>query len=374
MHLLLPGLSKCVVVYYSASDASVISRQMVKPGIDGNTEKLDIEDSALEHLKKLRNTKDSYNWLNKSEVPFEVETEKIIQMDVFSELEKNILLLSLPNDLDKKKDLIFCYFNENFSNFKISKSDKPLSTENKTIIGILLYNSINSFLNILKSDSSNYISVNTATHEIIESFKKNENRLNSELNEKNEMIIAYLSNYLDELGDHGKCFRFSEKAISKIIAYNGDLGKLKRAVRKAATYLTSVNYGINEKNLVIEDFLLSLDESSPKNENSKSSNVDYEPGYRYAKTIKLLDKLEEAAQKLILENKVLTSANVGNALVQPVTAPAISDAIKKHKGKIISLIKENPDKWRTIKTEFRPLLNILTSRQNDSDMAGEKTG
>ena len=348
MHLLLPGLSKCVVVYYSASDASVISRQMVKPGIDGNTEKLDIEDSALEHLKKLRNTKDSYNWLNKSEVPFEVETEKIIQMDVFSELEKNILLLSLPNDLDKKKDLIFCYFNENFSNFKISKSDKPLSTENKTIIGILLYNSINSFLNILKSDSSNYISVNTATHEIIESFKKNENRLNSELNEKNEMIIAYLSNYLDELGDHGKCFRFSEKAISKIIAYNGDLGKLKRAVRKAATYLTSVNYGINEKNLVIEDFLLSLDESSPKN--------------------------EKAAQKLILENKVLTSANVGNALVQPVTAPAISDAIKKHKGKIISLIKENPDKWRTIKTEFRPLLNILTSRQNDSDMAGEKTG
>jgi hypothetical protein len=374
IHLLLPGLSKCVVVYYSASDNSILSRQLIKPGNESTSEQLFIEDSSLENIRKLRNTKDSFLWLKKDEVPFEVESDKVIQMDVFSELEKNVLLLCLQNDADRKKDLVFCYFNENFSNFKISKSDKPLSTENKAIIGILLYNSINSFLNILKNDSSQFISVNKTTQDIIKNLKTNENRLSLELNDKNEMIIAYFNSYLDELSAKGKRFRFSDNAILKLTSNNGDIGKIKKAIRKAAVYLSSVNYGNNEKTLLIEDYLLDFDEIAAKNENNKSITADQEPGYRFAKTIKLLDKLEEAANKLISENKILTSANVGNACEQPVSAPAISDALKKHKGKIISLIKDNPEKWKTIKTEFRPLLNILTLKPTDPDPGNTQTG
>jgi len=55
----------------------------------------------------------------------------------------------------------------------------------------------------------------------------------------------------------------------------------------------------------------------------------------------------------------LTGTNVGKACPVPISAPAISDALYNHKSKIINLMKTYPDKWDVIRTDFRPLKNVI---------------
>ena len=62
------------------------------------------------------------------------------------------------------------------------------------------------------------------------------------------------------------------------------------------------------------------------------------------------------------KNMDITSANVGNACNIPITAPAISDAMKKHRNKIIHLLNKHPERWQLLRKEFRPVRNILSSR------------
>jgi hypothetical protein len=372
MHLLIPGLSKCVIIYYSAAKVDIVSKQVIKPGYDSFEEEVEIEQPSIELINKFRNSKDSFYWLKKDEVPFEVETDKIIQLDVFSELDKNILLLCLQNENDKRKDLVFCYFNENFGNFKISKSDKPLSADNKSIIGMLLYNSINTYLQVLNRDLNEFVYVNKVTQTIIKNLKDSEKRIETLLESKQQNILAYCKDYLNESIIRGKKFKFSDSALEKLKDYDGQISQLKKIVKKAAVYVSSVNYGIAESNLVIEDYHLNFDE--PLKKQADEVIVNYEAGDRYSKTMRLLDKLEEAANKIIAENKMLTSANVGLACENPITAPAITDALKKHKSKILTLIKNHPDKWSTIKKEFRPLMNILTIKPDSYQSNELQTG
>ena len=62
------------------------------------------------------------------------------------------------------------------------------------------------------------------------------------------------------------------------------------------------------------------------------------------------------------KNMDLTSANVSNAFATPISAPAISDALKKHRNKIITLMNKYPERWDIIRRDFRPVKNILASQ------------
>ena len=76
----------------------------------------------------------------------------------------------------------------------------------------------------------------------------------------------------------------------------------------------------------------------------------------------LLDKLEEAAVRVVNNSEDLTGVNVGKACSRAISAPAISDALKKHKNKINTLLDEFPDRWKLIREEFKPLINILSPK------------
>jgi hypothetical protein len=73
----------------------------------------------------------------------------------------------------------------------------------------------------------------------------------------------------------------------------------------------------------------------------------------------LLDKLENAAQKLLQESVQPSSERVGKAMKHPITAPAIRDALKKHQSRVLQLLKKYPDKWLYIRSQFRPVTNLF---------------
>jgi hypothetical protein len=87
--------------------------------------------------------------------------------------------------------------------------------------------------------------------------------------------------------------------------------------------------------------------------------------------MQFLDKLEMAAIGLKNKNIAIISSKVGQALNPPISAPAITESLGKNRELIRQLVDKYPDKWETIRQEFKPLTNQL--RRSDPFNIKEET-
>jgi hypothetical protein len=178
-----------------------------------------------------------------------------------------------------------------------------------------------------------------------------------------EGLIRLSNSYLADLfKSNAVNYRLSEGAISKIREYTGDIGNLKPAIFQAARYAETMNLEGTTEDILIADFHLVMDEKREPRQKETSSQPLADIPVKYSKTFLLLDKLENAALHVKSKNMLLTGANIGNELPTPVTPPAITDALKKHKQKILFLFTEYPGRWEIIRNEFRPVQNILNAK------------
>ena len=72
----------------------------------------------------------------------------------------------------------------------------------------------------------------------------------------------------------------------------------------------------------------------------------------------LLDKYEEAAQIALANNQVVNGRTIAAYLQPSVSPPAITDALKKNRKAIKSLLDENPTKWGLLRNYLKPVKNI----------------
>ncbi|RLD66628.1 MAG: hypothetical protein DRI84_04370, partial [Bacteroidetes bacterium] len=142
---LVPGLKKVLSFYYDSFDKSITCSVL-------ESTKKEIEELVLEEdfdfrqIMQLRQQKQTSSWLQDSELPFSLKKNQSIQRQVFDELDNVILLLRIPNKDDGKMDLIYLFINPDSSNFGLRKADDVLKTDNKSIIGQLIYNSFKQIL------------------------------------------------------------------------------------------------------------------------------------------------------------------------------------------------------------------------------------
>jgi hypothetical protein len=97
----------------------------------------------------------------------------------------------------------------------------------------------------------------------------------------------------------------------------------------------------------------------------EQKQMPQQPASRLTKTFLWLDDLEEATIKVQKQKKPLTSVNVGKELKKPISAPAITDKLRNHQKTIRGLMIDHPERWTLARTEFKPLMNILTTRFPD---------
>ena len=359
---LLPGIEKVIAVYYSPDSVDVSSDLIRKESGEYVQESFQVSDSPS-IFSRLRSDNAPYSWLRKEDLPFEIKPKERVQLDIFNELNNSILLIRIQNTFDNKNDLFFIYFNQDLSNFGTISPNKILSTENKTIIGHILRNSILTFIQNNRGDKDLFATLNENTRAMI----KERNFLRDELEitwEKYKEGLIRLSNsYLTDLyKSNGVIYRLSDGAMKKIREYTGDIGNLKPVIAQAARYAETMNLEGITGDVLIADFHLVMDEKKePRQKESISEPVEGVP-VKYNKTFLLLDKLENAALHVKSKNMLLTGANIGHEFPTPVTPPAITDALKKHKQKILFLFREYPDRWEIIRTEFRPVQNILNAK------------
>lgn len=356
---LLPGIEKIIAVYYSRESNGITSILIRKENDEYITESFQISDSSS-FFNRMRSDNAPYSWLQKEDLPFEIKHKEKVQLEIFNELNNNILLIRLPDSIDSNNDLFFIFFNKGMGNFGTITPSRVLSTENKTIIGNILRNSLITFLGISQNDKQSLIALNENIRILITDRNCLRDELNITKEKYKEGLIRSCKSYLIDLTKrNGVIYKFSDDAIKKIREYNGDIENLKSVILKAAHFAKTMNIEGNTSDILIDDFHILMNEKEEiKQKEVINQNVKSVPA-KYNKTFLLLEKLENAALNVKSKNLLLTGVNIGNEFPTPVTPPAISDALKKHRQKIIFLFNEYPSRWETIRKEFRPVQNIL---------------
>ncbi len=353
---ILPGIEKVITVFYSPESKCL--KGIVSEKQNGGYEAKELDVGTIsEDLNPFRKDKTPFSWYNEDSIPFKVKKKNSTPLiDIFTELENVVLLLRLPSSQKGFSDLVFLYFNENPSNFGVSNSDSPLSTESKSVIAFLMYNTLKGIIES-KQQNRNVLSFNNdRTRKIISETERLSDELKRTHDNYGLSLVKLCRQYLK---DHSRrndiSYIFSESALEKISNFSGELKDLERIIEEAVDYANNL-YSNATSEIKISEWHMNFE--------TQYSHTGEMPDQqttigKYTKTISLLNKLEQAALVARKQNLKLTGTNVGHSCPVPISAPAISDSLYNHKSMITTLLEKYPEKWETIRTEFRPLKNII---------------
>jgi hypothetical protein len=328
---------------------------------------------AFKKASELRAANSPFEWFAREDVSFLLKSSHDKDGDgdsenarnIFSEEKNHILLLRIRNRVDHLHDLFLVFFRPNLSNFGVSILDKPLGTDHKAIIGMLLSNTLKQHVQTYESDLQNFRSLSESVRTMSSRHEDDHRELNMIKENYGESLVALCRSYLQELSQqYRKSFILTEDALLKIKEYSGNLQTLKLILADAAAFVNQVYVEQDDLELKIHSWELNFNKYSVVAE-SKEDIVKMDS--RESRAIQLLDKLERAAIELQRKHIPITSANVGGAFPTPITAPAITDALKKNRKKIIKILGQYPEKWSTVRFQFRPLKNILSESREGAE-------
>jgi hypothetical protein len=308
-----------------------------------------------------------FAWYRKDELPFETHSAAKFNADLFQEQDATVLAVFLSSTSSSKKDILFIYFREDYGSMLVSSRNKILSTETKSVIGFMMHNTLSQLINRIHSDRKVLTGMNVMARMTLKLSAVHRDKADNQKDVAGKMILEFMNRHMEKCSVNFPrfAFGFTNKAENKIRQYQGSIHELATSLPDVMRYLSNVHYsGGDEKQMIyIDDIHLDISGGKEMSEEKDVTHQITDKPERLVKTIHLLDNLEEASQKLQIKNIPLTGINVGEAMRKPVSAPAITDALKKHRNKIMVLFVQHPEKWSTIRNEFRPVLNMLTPKK-----------
>ncbi len=359
---LIKGINVVDAIYYSPETEDLQAERLSRINGKIRIEEFQIEKNLLSQIQKLREEKATFKWFDKKSLPYKIKKIDNPQINLFDEKNYVILLVKFKNIENDKFDLIFFHFNPHGSNFGLSSQKKNLTPEQKAIISNLLCNSINIIIDNAKNDYLLFKIISKRLNRSGEQMSEKEKKI-SKLN--NKLGLSYLrlsQHYLEKHSERNKInFILSDVVKDKIINYTGEHYELEEIINQAVLVAgNTVDFKENTVVKILEshiDFTIKTDKYQSKVKMTE----------RNKRTVKLLNNLERAA--IIVENNNLsfTGKNIGKAHENPITHAAITDALKKQKKTVKTLISDYPDEWKIIRNKFKPLLNILEENKYDDE-------
>jgi len=299
-----------------------------------------------------------YSWLLKEQLPFEEKQEVKGQLSLFDEQQHFVLQLKIvvPTENGSKSDLFYIYMREDESNFGISRIQGILDTTRKALLGSMINRFISVFYGSINAISSEIAKFTNVTREVL---AQNNTVTSSSLK---SWIREWADNYLLSLaGTSGIILTLSDKALDKLALH--DFNSSCEALKNAASFAMMLHRGEHE--IEIKDTYLVINGKETANHNTQSQSRNL-PNGKIEKAMQLLDNLEQAASYLLSKGEDLTGSAVGQSMDKQITAPAITDYLKKNKRRIVFLLEKYPDKWAIIRKQFRPLVNVIEKNRNIS--------
>lgn len=342
---MISGLDKCMAVFYNQNKNEVEALVF-----DGELNKLMYDDTGL--IGKLRSLNKKANWIKPNQVPFETKTLQNEQLTFTDEEESSVLELRFQNTVDNKADVIYFYFKNNIANFKLSSTNEAMAITIKEVIQNLIYNQLTLLLEA--SNSNRLIHQKIASNIDFGSLQTEISNLKERNFKQTNDIYSYL---LNELTTHESTdFVLSEAAIKKLVELNINLVDAKEILRQSLEVLVN-KYVLGDMYEISENDIITSNRPS-HHKTVAEENLD--------KTVQFLNRYEHAAKLLISKNEKITGINIGNTCQPNVSAAAISDILKKHQSKIIKLFNQQPEKWSSLRQNFRPIKSIVEKSQTQS--------
>jgi hypothetical protein len=290
----------------------------------------------------------SYQWMLPSEIFefYETEGSKIHQLDLLSEHDNRLLLLSFKSEIDGLNDLVCLTFPKEIRFLGLYKTVKNLTTEDKILIGELLYK-------IIEVELVSQNKLIKKQNRIAEYFKL-KGTLNTNLTNEDyyKFILSELNQGLYFLLNRKIQFEFDKELIDYVINKNYSIKVICEYLKDSFETIELIEQ-INGR-FKFELFHFKLIE----NEKPIKNTMVYTSSNNNDKTIDLLNKLENAAKIIESKGMVINGKSIAQNIVPPVSPPAITDILKKNISKIENKMKEYPSNWQLIRKYLKPLREL----------------
>jgi len=351
-----PGVTKVMVFYREKGE------YMYCMASSGETPLVEVCTGNLQlQIQNHFKSKTPWEWLSTDDLPYEINSRSLIQRTVFSEENNRVLLIRLTFETSSRNLLVFVHFPEHFNWAGKDRQQKELTTEHKSLISFLLYHQ-------LFKAANDYIKNDKTRSSIAHSFEilgKQVSGINTGIDKANEKLNRWKSelirHFIDEIATTaGISVSIDTSAIQALLKLDITPAELKKLIYRSVA-IASVTSVSDEPDILLYDWHLmavSPSEKAGKAEGMVAEKIS-------DRTIALLDRFELAAKKVIDAGESLTGQNLGKACTPSISAPAISDALKKHRDRIVLLLKRYPDRWILLRTNFKPIQNQLLSRSTD---------
>ncbi|NPA38037.1 MAG: hypothetical protein GXO47_14435 [Chlorobi bacterium] len=351
---ILPGIDRIIFIGGTGSYEEWTAEEWSKNNMGFDKKELAVTPDIFQKILEQRLQKDRFGWIAKQEIPFYLaKGAALMQRTLFDELNYLILVITVRAKGNDLSDLFYLFFRGDKSNFGIQHDSSPFNTIQKSIIGTMALNFAREFykssLNFL--EKTDFLRNETVRLLEYHSGKTTGGSNKHFLEWKKQWALSYIESLSDR---RGISYSISDEALNTLLNTPHNFKHVKQALTNAAKFA----YALAAPGVTTAEIRSSYIVFGPEQDNIDSSE-SAEKMNRMDKAYQLLEKLENAAQKLIANEIRPSSERIGKAMDKQITAPAIRDAIKKNQNRILQLLRKYPDKWPYIRKEFRPVLNIM---------------
>lgn len=313
-----------------------------------NGQFLEISTFMSSKLLIFRKVNLSYQWMLPSDFFEFYETErcKIHQLDLLSEHDNRLLLLSFKSEIDGLNDLVCLTFPKEIRFLGLYKTVKNLTTEDKILIGELLYK-------IIEVELISQNKLIKKQNRISEYFKL-KGTLNTNLTNEDyyKFILSELNQGLYFLLNRKIQFEFDKELIDYVINKNYSIKVICEYLKDSFETIELIEQINGRFKFELLHFKLIENETSIKNPMFNTNTIVND------KIIDLLNKLENVAKIIESKGMVINGKSIAQNIVPPVSPPAITDILKKNISKIENKMKEYPSNWQLIRKYLKPLREL----------------
>lgn len=327
---------------------------------DDETEEIQIKEKSVQ-LQRFRKAKVEYEWLADDYFDNLATTQrkkkKIKQLSFTDELENNLLCIKFLSPIDHLYDCLILKI-ENTSVIGMSKQGSSLTVQEKNIIGKLLFQTFRSRINEEYNNNDTHRMVLNNIH----LQQKNIQRLEEE-NEQlrsnyKKSVLYFINNVLARMSDKFRMdVALTDNARDYILDKDLDISTLEKVLIQAAHMAANLTLQFSSTILI-----------HPENIIINQQEEEYQPlssNDKHAAIIEILDKYELAAEKAQAKGWKINGNTVAELCTPSITPSAISFNLKKYKKQINILVDRYDEKWPILKSEFKPLKNIIEVSVNE---------
>lgn len=343
-----PGIDRIVALYVHRTGETG-GEELLRQGQKHVHRNL-VTEAFDKRLTELSGEQPGYVWLTRELLPFETTPLGQRQLDIFSEEQHVVMLLRLKHA--GGMDFFYLFFRQDQSNFGVSRLQGPLDTARKALLGSLVYR----FARLIYQSSEEQKVYLQRFTDVTRNLIVGQSKPTVD-NIPLHWLKQWTDDFLNELFEHtGATLRLTKAALEHLSTAE-DYNSAKKGLEQAAQFALMMSGGETEGEILIEAAYIILKKLP---ELSSGPDAQWQlPAGRMERTRQFLNRLERSAIILSDNGEDLTSSAVGQTMERPISAPAISDALRKNKRRVLLLLEQNPTQWPLIRQYFKPLINIV---------------